>query len=74
MNASIPHYRDPTLWYSALGSKYGIVVKTNDLRGAASRLYQSRKSACDPELDGLSLRPSPMAKDELLIVKNGKGS
>ena len=71
---SIPSYRDPSPWYLAQASRFGIVLRTNDIRGALARLYAARKSACDPELEGLSLRPSPERRDELLIVKNGNGA
>ena len=71
---SIPQYRDPTPWYLALASRYGVVLKTNDMRGAMARLYGARKLAADPDLEGLSLRPSPERKDEILIIKNGNGN
>lgn len=63
------------LWYDALASDLGIVIKTNDPEALRQQLYKSRREAGDPNLDNLSVRISPtMPREEVWIVKNGKKS
>ena len=62
-------------WYSALGSQFGIIV---DCQGAdpekvRQKLYAIRKAAADPDLECLSIAPSPTAPTkELWIYRSEK--
>jgi hypothetical protein len=58
-------------WYAALNSEVGVCLRTNERDKLRAVLYKSRADACDPDLDDLSLVPSPTATDELWIVKKG---
>ena len=51
-------------WYEALGSKVGIVVAVSDVPKAIQRLYQARSKSGDPDLEGLSIRRSPVKPNE----------
>lgn len=57
-------------WYQALESKFGIVVKTDNVSGTLQRLYKARKEANDPALSELHLRRSPVDPEAIWIVKN----
>jgi hypothetical protein len=57
-------------WYQALGSKYGIVIKTDNVGNTLQRLYQARQKSNDPELNKLHLRRSPIDPEAIWIVRN----
>lgn len=57
-------------WYQALRSKFGIVIKTDNVPRTLQRLYQERKKANDPALSQLHLRRSPVDPEAIWIVKN----
>ena len=60
----------PDLWYEALASPLGIVVKTDDPAGDARELYIFRKKLKDPDLETISIMTSPTSPDsELWLVK-----
>lgn len=58
-----------TLWYAALTSPRGVKVRTTARATTLQKLYQARAAAKDPDLDGLSLVPSPADPNEIWIVK-----
>lgn len=58
-----------TLWYAALADPRGVRVRSSNRKLTLSKLYQARAAAKDPDLDGLSLVPSPADPDEIWIVK-----
>ncbi len=62
------------LWYSALASPVGIIIKVDgSLDRAKAHLYALRVKAGDKDLEGLSIVQSPTAPtDELWIVKRTK--
>ena len=60
------------MWYEALGSPFGIVVKCNDAERARQKLYALRRDLNDPDLEGLALVQSPTSPLELWIVKRPK--
>lgn len=56
--------------YQALASKWGIVLRTDNVPVLRARLYKARAEAQDPDLACLQFRPNPYAQDsELWIVK-----
>ncbi len=59
------------LWYSALASPVGIIVKVDgSLDRAKAHLYALRVKAGDPDLECLSIVQSPTAPEtELWILK-----
>lgn len=60
----------PEIWYEALASEHGIVVKTSDPVGTRQRLYAVRKELGDPDLDQITIAQSPTdPKGELWLVK-----
>lgn len=58
--------------YQALRSERGICLQVSDPEKARSRLYTERRNAQDPDLDILSLVPSPTDPTQLWIVKRAK--
>jgi hypothetical protein len=67
---------EPTLeqWYAALGSAHGIII---DCCGTppdevAQKFYALRKTAMDPDLDCLSISPSPTAPERELWIYRSK--
>ena len=61
------------LLYEALGEPHGIIVETNDVATLRARLYAAKKQ--DPDLECLSLVPSPTSPDtELWIVKRSQAN
>jgi hypothetical protein len=56
-------------WYRALAEPSGIILVTNDRDGLRQALYRARRSANDPDLDGLSLVLSPTDDNQLWIIK-----
>lgn len=57
-------------WYQAAASPRGIVLAVSDVSIAKQRLYQARSKANDPSLSGISVRTSPVLKDEeLWLIK-----
>lgn len=58
-------------WYDALREEVGIVVEV--LEGSTdmfkAKLYQARRDAQDPSLEGLSLVDSPSTPNQVWIVK-----
>lgn len=64
-----PHV-DPKIWYEALASESGVVLKTDDPLGAKMRLYEVRKELNDPDLDQISVIQSPVDPGgEIWLVK-----
>lgn len=59
-------------WYAALQSKYGIVLRTDNVINLKQKLYSIRKEIGDPDLMKVSIIQSPTSTDELWLVKNGK--
>lgn len=57
------------LWYAAMASSHGLCIFTLDRDTLRQRLYASRASAVDPDLDKLSLVLSPTDETHLWIVK-----
>lgn len=60
----------PYLW-QALGSRYGIVIRSSNVQLSQAHLYAARKSLGDPDLDRLQFRPDPVYPTELLWVIKG---
>lgn len=61
---------DIQLLYLAVNAPLGIVVGTNNVTSAISRLYAARKEAADPSLARLQVRRSPeKPEEEIWIVK-----
>lgn len=58
-----------TLWYEALGSPLGIIIETDDPVKARARLYAFRKEANDPDLEQISILPSPTNPSHLWLIK-----
>lgn len=57
--------------YSALNSKIGIVLTTDDPERLRQRLYAQRRRLEDSDLNSLIIRPSPqLPQSELWIHKN----
>lgn len=56
--------------YEALRAEHGIRIVTSDPERLRQKLYRLRKQ--DPDLACLSLTISPIAENELWIVKKGK--
>jgi hypothetical protein len=57
-------------WYQAFASKVGIVVAVSDVNAARQKLYQARTKSGDPDLDGVSIRVSPvLPTEELWLIK-----
>lgn len=60
----------PEIWYAALSSRRGIIIRTDDPTFARQKLYAIRKGLNDPDLDNISILTSPERPDtELWIVK-----
>lgn len=57
------------IWYSALSSKYGIVVETDNPERLKARLYTARSELRDPLLNDISIRPSPFQPTQLWLIK-----
>lgn len=57
------------LWYAAYATPHGICIFTTDRDLLRQKLYASRASAADPDLDKLSLVLSPTDETHLLIVR-----
>lgn len=57
------------LLYQALHARFGIVVSSSDVQQTKQRLYAARKKAMDTDLEVLQLRMSPVAADEIWILK-----
>lgn len=55
-------------WYTALASKFGVVISTDDPERCRTRLYQARTKSADPALSGLSV-VLPAIPGEVWIVK-----
>lgn len=53
--------------YAALNSPYGIIVEFDDPGRARYQLYEKRRK--DPELECISITPSPTNEKQLWIVK-----
>lgn len=61
------------LWYQALATPLGVIVRVSDPERAKMRLYALRKEANDPDLDSLSIVQSPTNPgEELWIVRRKK--
>lgn len=58
-----------SLLYEALSQTSGLVLQVSDVERARQKLYKLRADAKDPDLDCLSLVPSPTDKTQLWIVK-----
>lgn len=58
--------------YTALESKTGVILETDNPRLLMQRLYKARAEADDPALAGLTLIPSPLNANHLWIVRNGQ--
>ena len=57
-------------WYLALGSPSGIVLAVSDVDRTRQRLYQVRVKAGDPDLEGISIRVSPvLPQEEIWLIK-----
>lgn len=59
------------LWYQALRSPTGTAFSSFDQTRDKMQLYQARRAANDPDLDGLSIVIPPVP-NELWILPNGK--
>jgi hypothetical protein len=60
----------PAVWYEALASELGVVIKTGDPQGTKMKLYAIRKELNDPDLDQISVMQSPDDPGgELWLVK-----
>ena len=57
--------------YAALRSPHGVCLQTDDVERLRAKLYACRKAALDPELDCLSILPSPTDPSQLWIIKKG---
>jgi len=57
------------LWYAAAASPSGVCVFTTDRDALRQKLYASRASAADPDLDKLSLVLSPTDETHVWIIK-----
>ena len=56
--------------YRALDAEVGIAISTSDPDRLMAKLYASRKAACDPALDELSITPSRVSpSNELWVVR-----
>jgi DNA-binding phage protein len=55
--------------YQALNEPHGVELFTTDRDRLRQQLYQTRKQACDPELDTLSFVYSPTDDNHLWILK-----
>ena len=59
-------------WYQALGaSGPGICIYASDRQRMVQKLYAARAEAKDPDLDSLSIVPSPTDDSNIWIVKRG---
>lgn len=56
------------IWYQALASAHGVLIKTNDRDRCKQMLYRTRKELSDPALDQFSILTSP-EEDHLFIVR-----
>lgn len=59
-------------WYQAATAEFGICIETTNVESVRQQLYQARKGADDPTLDGLSVRQSPINPNHLWIFKTAK--
>jgi hypothetical protein len=59
-------------WYDALRSPRGILLEAKDRELARQQLYAARRAANDPDLEGLSIRFSPLDPTHLWIVKDAR--
>lgn len=60
------------MWYEALASSIGIVIRVEDMEAAKQRLYSFRDRANDPDLYSISIITSPEAPNELWLVKRSR--
>lgn len=58
-------------WYQALAMERGVVLKTDNPKLLVAKLYAARKAAMDPDLEVLSIVLSPLASDQVWIIRNG---
>lgn len=57
-------------WYAALREEIGVVVEvTGDREAARQKLYAARVDAMDPDLECLQILVSPVAANQLWIVR-----
>jgi hypothetical protein len=56
-------------WYSALASKIGVVIQTDNPDLCIQKLYAARRAAGDPDLDGISIIRAPNSPNELWLLK-----
>jgi hypothetical protein len=61
------------MWYSALASPHGVVIRTDDPHYTKQRLYALRKALADPALDTISIMTSPANPDDIWLVKRSRG-
>lgn len=57
------------MWYEALGSAAGVVVKTDNRDLCVQKLYALRRKAADPDLDCIGIVLPPTSADEIWLVK-----
>ena len=59
----------PELWYAALASECGVIIRTDDPAFTKQKLYAIRKGLRDPDLESISIMTSPNDPNELWLVK-----
>lgn len=73
MNSISPVAAELTsLLYQALGSRFGIVLRTDNLPVLRARLYKARAETLDEDLSCLQFRPDPSAPDTRLWIIKGE--
>jgi len=65
--------KEPILnyWYRALASPLGGQLVVSDIDKARAKLYAVRREARDPDLDQISITPSPFDPMKLWLRKRG---
>lgn len=62
-----------TIWYEALASECGVIIKTDDPALCRAKLYAIRKELKDPDLESIAIMTSPSNPDQdLWLVKKAK--
>lgn len=59
----------PNLWYSALASEIGVIVKTSDPALAREQLEKIKVELNDPNIECISIHDSPADPFDLWLVK-----
>lgn len=58
--------------YQAMASRFGIVMRTDNLAILRARLYKARAESGDDDLSCLQFRPDPAAPDSRLWIIKGE--